>query len=92
MSVAAVIFWAALAAMGYVFAGYPLLLLIIGSVVRRRPVPPATTVPTVSLIVSAYNEEKIIGEKLDKLSVVRLSARESSKSSWSQTRLLIARM
>jgi cellulose synthase/poly-beta-1,6-N-acetylglucosamine synthase-like glycosyltransferase len=65
MSVAAVIFWAALVAMGYVFVGYPLLLLIIGSVVRRRPVPPATTVPTVSLIVSAYNEEKIIGEKLE---------------------------
>ena len=64
MRVAAVIFWAALAVIGYVFAGYPLLLLIIGSVVRRRPAPPATTVPTVSLIVSAYNEEKIIGEKI----------------------------
>ena len=59
MSVAAVMFWAAPAAMGYVFVGYPLLL---GSVVRRRPVLPAPTVPTVSLIVSAYR--KIIGEKL----------------------------
>jgi cellulose synthase/poly-beta-1,6-N-acetylglucosamine synthase-like glycosyltransferase len=65
MSVATVVFWAAIVAMGYVFIGYPLLLFILGSVVRRKPVPPATTWPTVSLIISAYNEEKIIGEKLE---------------------------
>ena len=50
--------------MGYVFAGYPLLLCLIGSFSRRKPLPETTSWPSVSLIVSAYNEEKIIGEKL----------------------------
>jgi cellulose synthase/poly-beta-1,6-N-acetylglucosamine synthase-like glycosyltransferase len=64
MIVVEVIFWLALGAMGYVFAGYPLLLCLIGSFSRRKPLPETTSWPSVSLIVSAYNEEKIIGEKI----------------------------
>jgi cellulose synthase/poly-beta-1,6-N-acetylglucosamine synthase-like glycosyltransferase len=65
MIVIEVIFWLALGAMGYVCAGYSLLLCILSSLVRRRPVPQLVSLPSVSLIVSAYNEEKIIGEKID---------------------------
>jgi cellulose synthase/poly-beta-1,6-N-acetylglucosamine synthase-like glycosyltransferase len=65
MIVVEVIFWLALGAMGYMFAGYPLLLFLIGSFSRRKPLPETTSWPSVSLIVSAYNEEKIIGEKIE---------------------------
>jgi cellulose synthase/poly-beta-1,6-N-acetylglucosamine synthase-like glycosyltransferase len=59
-----VMFWLALGAMGYVFVGYPLLVLLLSRMVRKSPMPQTDDLPTVSLIVSAYNEEKIIGEKL----------------------------
>jgi cellulose synthase/poly-beta-1,6-N-acetylglucosamine synthase-like glycosyltransferase len=65
MIVIEVIFWLALGAMGYICAGYSLLLCILSRLVRRRPVPQMVSLPSVSLIVSAYNEEKIIGEKID---------------------------
>jgi cellulose synthase/poly-beta-1,6-N-acetylglucosamine synthase-like glycosyltransferase len=65
MIVIEAIFWFALGAMGYVCVGYSLLLFMLSNLVRRRPVPRTVPLPSVSLIVSAYNEEKIIGEKID---------------------------
>jgi cellulose synthase/poly-beta-1,6-N-acetylglucosamine synthase-like glycosyltransferase len=63
-TVAAVAFWASLAAIAYVYAGYPLLLLILGSL-RRSPVRlrPAR-LPRVTLVISAYNEADVIRQKI----------------------------
>jgi glycosyltransferase involved in cell wall biosynthesis len=62
-STAAVVFWSAAAVVLYVYAGYPLLLLIL----RRfasRPVLKRPVEPSVSLLVAAYNEADVIEAKI----------------------------
>ena len=60
-----VLFWGLVAAVMYVYAGYPLLLLAIRSVNgARRPALDARE-PVVTLIISAFNEQDVIAEKLD---------------------------
>jgi glycosyltransferase involved in cell wall biosynthesis len=63
MSAAAIVFWASAALALYVYAGYPVLLLILTAVVRHPP-RKAPVEPTVSLLVAAYNEAGVIGEKV----------------------------
>ncbi len=61
---AMVVFWGALAQIVYVYFGYPLVLW--GAARFRRPTHYDDTYrPTVSLIIAAYNEERVIREKLD---------------------------
>jgi glycosyltransferase involved in cell wall biosynthesis len=57
------VFWMSVLFVFYAYAGYPLLLLLLGTL-RSHPVQGRTFQPTVSLIITAYNEEKRIGEKL----------------------------
>lgn len=58
-------FWCLVAVVFYVYAGYPLILLI----VTRRADPPASghdePLPAVTLLISAFNEEDCIAERLD---------------------------
>jgi GT2 family glycosyltransferase len=56
--------WAAVAVIAYVFVGYPLALWALAAV-RPRPVAQADITPGVTLIISAFNEEKVIARKLD---------------------------
>ncbi len=56
-------FWVCVLAVGWTYAGYPLLLLIIRRF-RSRVSDYRDHDPSVSLIITAYNEEKDIGEKL----------------------------
>lgn len=58
------IFWLSVAFVFYAYAGYPLLLTAIG-LLRNHPVRKGPNQPTVSLIITAYNEEERIREKLD---------------------------
>ena len=58
------IFWGSVLFVGYAYAGYPLALWGL-SLIRKRPVRSASIFPTVSYIVTAYNEEKRIREKID---------------------------
>ena len=58
------IFWASLAFMFYAYAGYLLILLGL-SVFKSRPVLLGNIQPMVSFIITAYNEESRIKEKLD---------------------------
>jgi glycosyltransferase involved in cell wall biosynthesis len=58
------IFWMSVTFVFYAYMGYPLLLMAIG-VLRNRPVRKAPSHPMVSLIITAYNEEKRIREKLE---------------------------
>src|SRR5258707_15847934 len=61
---AEIIFWLSAAALGYTYAGYPLLLLIM-SRLRPREVRRADFEPSVSIIITAHNEERDLAAKLD---------------------------
>lgn len=58
-----VLFWFSLVFVFYAYAGYPLLLKAL-SIFRSRPVRKGPFAPNVSLIITAYNEEKRIEAKL----------------------------
>jgi cellulose synthase/poly-beta-1,6-N-acetylglucosamine synthase-like glycosyltransferase len=57
------LFWLSLAFIFYAYAGYPLVLLLL-SAIRNRPVQTAPVCPKVSFVITAYNEEKRIHDKL----------------------------
>jgi len=58
-------FWVALFLVVYVYAGYPLLLYVLSRRHKPEITPEALDfTPKVTLLISAYNEEAIIGEKL----------------------------
>lgn len=59
-----VIFWLLAAVVVYVYAGYPLLLVVLSGLGARRPVRKADTEPSVTLIVSAFNEASVIADKI----------------------------
>ena len=59
-----IIFWTAVVAIGYTYAGYPLLLMLI-SRFRGKPVLRSEFTPTVSVIIAAYNEERDLAAKLE---------------------------
>jgi cellulose synthase/poly-beta-1,6-N-acetylglucosamine synthase-like glycosyltransferase len=61
---AEIIFWLSVTALGYTYAGYPLLLLIM-SRLRPREVRRGAFEPFVSVIVTAYNEERDLAAKLE---------------------------
>ncbi len=49
----------------YIYAGYPLILAFLGIFARRRRGHGGEQLPTITLIVSAHNEEMIIREKIE---------------------------
>ncbi len=61
---AQVVWWLSAAALGYTYVGYPLLVYVV-SRLRPRPVRRAEWQPTVSVIITAYNEERALAGKLD---------------------------
>lgn len=52
-----------IALLAYIYVGYPLLAIVLGNVVRRS-IDRGPGTPTVTMIISAYNEEKHIAEKI----------------------------
>lgn len=56
-------FWSSIALVAYVYAGYPLLLIVLARIMGR-PVHKGAIEPTVSLVVPAYNEQACIAEKI----------------------------
>lgn len=58
------LFWFSLSALIYIYLGYPLLIYLWG---RARPVPLLTTdqSPHVTILISAYNEEREIGKTIE---------------------------
>jgi cellulose synthase/poly-beta-1,6-N-acetylglucosamine synthase-like glycosyltransferase len=63
-ALAEIIFWIAVVAIAYTYAGYPLLLMLI-SAFRAKPVRRKEFTPAVTVIIAAYNEERDIAEKLE---------------------------
>jgi cellulose synthase/poly-beta-1,6-N-acetylglucosamine synthase-like glycosyltransferase len=64
---ATVIFWSCLALVSYTYLGYPLLVWGLSRVFNRLAVPrevDVTDMPTVSLLIAAYNEEAVIEDRL----------------------------
>src|SRR6266852_8644352 len=59
-----IIFWVSVAVITYAYVGYPLALGVV-SVLRTRRVEKADVSPSVTFIITAYNEEKRIAEKLE---------------------------
>jgi cellulose synthase/poly-beta-1,6-N-acetylglucosamine synthase-like glycosyltransferase len=58
-----IVFWATVAGIVYTYAGFPLLLLLRGALLRRD-ISPAPFTPRVSLIIVAHNEVATIGAKV----------------------------
>jgi cellulose synthase/poly-beta-1,6-N-acetylglucosamine synthase-like glycosyltransferase len=58
------LFWTFAGILAYVYAGYPLIVRALARV-RGRPVRRARIRPTVTVVISAYNEEKGIRAKID---------------------------
>jgi cellulose synthase/poly-beta-1,6-N-acetylglucosamine synthase-like glycosyltransferase len=61
---AELLFWLSAAALFYTYAGYPLLLAVV-SALRSRPVRRGKFEPRVSIIITAYNEERDLAAKLE---------------------------
>ncbi len=62
--IAEVVFWLSAAALFYTYAGYPLLLALVSSV-RPRRIRRGAFEPKVSVIITAYNEERDLTAKLE---------------------------
>ena len=62
------LFWSSAALLFYVFLGYPALMAIFSLFAghRRQPGPNSDELPSLSVLIAAYNEEKNIGEKIEK--------------------------
>jgi glycosyltransferase involved in cell wall biosynthesis len=62
--IARVLFWGSLGALAWTHAGYPLAMGVLARV-RPRPVRKADETPSVSLVVSAHNEEAVIRRRIE---------------------------
>lgn len=62
-----IIFWISAFAIFYAMLGYPLTLLILEKILKRKNIKNYSISPKVSMIISAYNEEKVIEKKLENI-------------------------
>lgn len=61
---AEIIFWISLSIILYTYIGYPLLLFFLTKL-QKIPIKKGNIEPSISIIIPAYNEEKIIAQKID---------------------------
>ena len=64
MTIVEIIFWFSVFMVFYAYFGYPIVLLIL-SWFRNQTVKKGDITPSVSFIIAAYNEEKLIGQKIE---------------------------
>lgn len=60
---AAILFWLSIGVLAYVYVGYPLVVYVAG-LILARPVRRGEIEPTVTILITAFNEESAIAEKL----------------------------
>lgn len=60
------IFWLSLAILFWVFFGYPLFMILLSKMAGDKPAghTPLIELPEISLVICAYNEEQVIGDKI----------------------------
>lgn len=61
---AGIVFWLCVAFVLYVYGGYPILIAVLAKLHPRRSVV-AQELPTVTLLIAAHNEEKVIAGKIE---------------------------
>jgi cellulose synthase/poly-beta-1,6-N-acetylglucosamine synthase-like glycosyltransferase len=61
---AEIIFWVSATALVYTYAGYPALIALI-SALRPRKVMRSNFTPSLTIIITAYNEERALAAKLE---------------------------
>jgi poly-beta-1,6-N-acetyl-D-glucosamine synthase len=71
------LFWLSLGLLVYVYAGYPLLLAMLGRMRRRHAPDSGSASPSVCLIISAHDEEAVIREKIENSLSLRYDGRLS---------------
>ena len=59
-----VLFWTSLVLVAYAYLAYPVLLLVLSSLVRQSRKRDEGSLPFVTMLVAAYNEEKVIADKV----------------------------
>ncbi len=67
MSLVKITFWTSLFFIVYSYFIYPLILLALGRSREKEPLKPSDPVPSVSIIVAAYNEESVIRLRIENL-------------------------
>ncbi len=99
-----ILFWVSLAILVWVFFGYPIFIIVLAKLAGRREArsTDSSELPALTLLICAYNEEKVIGEKIsnslsldypkDKLKILVVSDGSSDRtnniaSSFSDPRL-----
>lgn len=63
-----VVFWGSVAGVVYVYLGYPVLIFVCSRCFGRRRQPAELAddrLPSLSLLIAAYNEEEVIGERIE---------------------------
>jgi cellulose synthase/poly-beta-1,6-N-acetylglucosamine synthase-like glycosyltransferase len=60
-----VLFWFSLAVLLYAFVGYPVLVRIGAAVWGKKILRDQSSVPRISVLLSVYNEESVIGQKIE---------------------------
>lgn len=61
----AVLFWLAVGLLVYHYAGYPLLMALLARLRKGKTYPPLEELPPLTLLISVYNEEDVIRERLE---------------------------
>lgn len=59
------VFWVSVGSIAYTYAGYPLILAVLARLWGRRPTVTADHLPSVTLLIAAYNERDVIRRKIE---------------------------
>ncbi|MHB2147438.1 glycosyltransferase family 2 protein [Calditrichota bacterium LG25] len=60
-----IFFWSSVLILGYIYLGYPLILFILSRIINKPVKANENNLPTVALVISAFNEESVIKEKIE---------------------------
>lgn len=61
---AQLIFWTSFILLGYAYLGYPIILSMVAAIGGRKSAPEMRHLPTVTLLLSVFNEERVIAGKI----------------------------
>jgi biofilm PGA synthesis N-glycosyltransferase PgaC len=71
------VFWCSLALLLYIYIGYPVALAVAARLMRRRENPREEGLPSVCLVISAFNEDAVIRSKIENSLALKYGGRLS---------------